>query len=323
MRVGRALLAIVLTGLAVEFALIPFALFHFHRAGLYGVGANIIAIPLTTFVIMPLEAGALFLDAVGIGQPLWWLTGKAIGGLLGLAHWVASAPGAVALMPSMPAWAFALMVAGGLWLCLWTSRIRMLGIAPVAVGAIAAWASPTPSLLITGDGRHLVVLSSDGTPLLLRERAGDYVRQLFAEASGFAGDPANLGEEPSSLCSHDSCTTVIRKGNMEWHLFATRSATLIDRTVTTNACDQADIVVSERRLPRGCTPRWLKLDREALGNSGGVSIYLGQHPRIETVAAEIAHHPWAQPPPEPSARSTRRVRFRPDRRSENAARRGS
>ena len=85
-RIGRSLAAIVLTGLAVEFALIPFALFHFHRAGLYGVAGNVIAIPLTTFVIMPLEAGALLLDSVGLGQPLWWLTGKAIGVLLGLAH---------------------------------------------------------------------------------------------------------------------------------------------------------------------------------------------------------------------------------------------
>src|SRR5207253_7169715 len=61
MRAGRAIVALLLTGLSVEVALIPLALFHFHRAGLYGVGANIVAIPLTTFVIMPLEAGALFL----------------------------------------------------------------------------------------------------------------------------------------------------------------------------------------------------------------------------------------------------------------------
>ena len=46
---------------AVEFALVPFALYHFHKAGLYGVAANLIAIPLTTFVVMPLEAGALLL----------------------------------------------------------------------------------------------------------------------------------------------------------------------------------------------------------------------------------------------------------------------
>ena len=58
----------LLTGLVVEIALIPFALYHFHRAGLYGVAANMVAIPLTTFVIMPLEAGALLLDIGRAGR---------------------------------------------------------------------------------------------------------------------------------------------------------------------------------------------------------------------------------------------------------------
>jgi len=95
-RGARALVAMVGTGLAVELALMPFALFHFHRAGLYGVGANIIAIPLTTFVIMPLEAGALVFDLFGWGRPLWFLCGFAIDLLLGLARNVSTARGAVA-----------------------------------------------------------------------------------------------------------------------------------------------------------------------------------------------------------------------------------
>src|SRR5204862_2811698 len=115
-RTARSLLGIIATGLAVEIALMPLALYHFHRSGLYGVGANIVAIPLTTFVIMPLEAGALLFDVAGWGQPLWFLCGAAIDGLLRLAHAVATAKGAVALMPSMPAWAFGLMIAGGVWL---------------------------------------------------------------------------------------------------------------------------------------------------------------------------------------------------------------
>jgi competence protein ComEC len=296
-RLGRAVAAIVVTGLAVEFALIPFALFHFHRAGLYGVGANIIAIPLTTFVIMPLEAAALLLDTIGAGQPLWWLTGWAIHALLSLAHAVAATPGAVALMPAMPRWAFGLMVIGGLWLCLWTSRVRLFGLVPVAVGAAVALASPTPDLLITGDGRHLVVLSDDGTPLLLRDRAGDYMRDLFAEASGFEGDPGNLGEPPFSACSRDSCVAAIRKGGMEWRVLATRSATTIRWTEFTTACSAADIVVSDRRLPRSCVPRWLKLDRPTLEKSGGVAIYLGPHPHLATVAERLGAHPWVQTRP--------------------------
>jgi len=295
-RIGRSLAAIVLTGLAVEFALIPFALFHFHRAGLYGVAGNVIAIPLTTFVIMPLEAGALLLDSVGLGQPLWWLTGKAIGVLLGLAHAIAGAPGAVALMPSMPPWAFGAMVAGGLWLCLWAGRVRLFALAPIAIGGAVALASPTPDILVTGDGRHLVVLSGDGTPMLLRERAGDYMRDLFAEASGYDGDPDELAAAPFSQCSHDSCVAAIRKGKVEWRLLATRSPVRMTWTDITASCSEADIVVSERRLPRGCNPRWLKLDRMTLGRSGGVAIYLGDKPHVATVAERVGEHPWGVAP---------------------------
>jgi competence protein ComEC len=310
-RIARSALATIATGLAVEAALAPLALYHFHRSGLYGVGANIIAIPLTTFVIMPLEAGALFLDAAGWGRPLWFLCGLAIDGLLKLAHIVASAKGAVAMLPSMPVWAFAFMVVGGIWLCLWTRRWRMLGLAPFAIGALGAIFSASPDLLVTGDGRHLAVVSSDGTPLILRDRAGDYVRSLLAEASGFDGDPGDLGSRPFSDCSKDACVALIDKGATHWRLLATRSAYQIDWNMLTDACAQADIVVSDRRLPRGCDPRWLKLDPQALSRTGGVAIYLGGEPRVVSVADRVGRHPWAETAVRPESRP--RARFRRDR----------
>lgn len=310
-RTARSLLGIVLTGLVVEVALAPMALFHFHRTGLYGVFANIVAIPLTTFVIMPSEAAALALDPLGVGQPFWWICGKAIEGLLWLAHRIASASGAVALMPSMPAWAFGLMVAGGIWLCLWHSRVRLLGLLPIVAGSVAAAVAPSPDLLITGDGMHLAVVDH-GTPLILRERTGDYMRGLMAEASGFDGDPEDLGSRPYSACSDDSCVAVLRKGSEEWRLLATRSAYRIDWNIMTKACANADIVVSNRRLPRGCTPRWLKLDAMALRRTGGLAIYLGRRPRVDSVADRVGGHPWAQFS-DPSSRSTPQARFRTGR----------
>ncbi|MEO5640536.1 MAG: ComEC/Rec2 family competence protein, partial [Sphingomicrobium sp.] len=85
-RLARNLGSLMLTGLAVEFALMPFALYHFHRAGFYGVIANLVAIPLTTFVSMPLEAAALALDPLGLGQPMWVATGWSLDLLLWVAH---------------------------------------------------------------------------------------------------------------------------------------------------------------------------------------------------------------------------------------------
>lgn len=94
-------------------------------------------------------------------------------------------------------------------------------------------------------------------------------------------------------------------------LLATRSGYRIDWATLTRACAEADIVVSDRRLPRGCTPHWLKLDPQMLSSTGGVAIYLGAEPRIDSVAERVGAHPWAETGVMPSSRP--RARFRRDR----------
>ncbi len=154
-RLLRELAALLLTGLVVEAALAPIAIFQFHRAGLYGAGANIVAIPLTTFVIMPEEALALLFDCVGLGAPFWWRAGHALGLLLWIAHHVGSLPGAVTFVPKMSRLAFALIMAGGLWLALWRTRARLLGLLPIVAELAMTLATHPADIFITCDGGHL------------------------------------------------------------------------------------------------------------------------------------------------------------------------
>jgi len=292
-RAGRALLALILTGLVVEIALIPIALFHFHKAGLYGALANVVAIPLTTFVIMPLEALALLFDLAGSGAPFWWLTGRALALLLWLAHRAGEAPGAVALLPAMAPAAFGLICAGGLWVALWRTRLRRLGLVPVALGGLWALAAPAPDLLVTGDGRHLVLRTGAGELALLRPRAGDYVRDTLAEASGAEPDYLELASLPTAACSPDLCAADIDRDGRRWRLLATRTRDRIRREELVRACAEADIVVADRRLPRACLPHWLKADAAFLRRTGGLAITLGESPRVATVAERQGRHPWA------------------------------
>src|SRR5690606_35405743 len=211
-RLARGLVGLLLTGLAVEIALAPIALFHFHRTGLYGAVANMVAIPLTTFVIMPLEALALTFDAIGLGAPFWRLTSRSLALLLWLAHATAAAPGSVALLPAIPRAAYGLIVLGGLWICLWRTRWRRWGLAPVAIGAAWALATPAPDILVTGDGRHLVLRDEAGRLALLRPRAGDYVRDLLAELSGAEPDYYDLATLPRAACRGDLCVADLGRG---------------------------------------------------------------------------------------------------------------
>ena len=294
-KIMRELGSLLLTGLVVEIALMPISVYHFHRAGLYGSAANIVAIPLTTFVTMPLEALALLLDLGGAGGPAWWLTGKSLTFLLWLAQVVARAPGSVTALPSMPDAAFGLMVAGGLWIALWRTRWRRLGAVPLAIGAVWAWATPAPDLLVTGDARHLAVRMPDGNMALLRDRAGDYTRAMLAESGGVEGELALLPDQASARCSDDLCLAEVARGGRRWRVLATRSGYPVPAAELIAACGQADIVVSERWLPRGCSPRWLRLDKPVVAKTGGVAVTLGAGPRVVTVRRPGDQHPWRVP----------------------------
>jgi len=164
---------------------------------------------------------------------------------------------------------------------------------PIAAGVLVALAAPTPDLLVTGDGRHVALVQSGAAPLMLRERSGDFTRKIVAENAGFDGEPGWIEGDPRAQCTPDACRFEIVRDGRAWRVLAFRSAYFADWRPTIAACADADIVIAERRLPRACTPRWLKLDRTMLEQWGGMAITLGNNPIVETVADREGLHPWA------------------------------
>ncbi len=308
-RLLRGPVLLLATGVVIEMALMPIGLFHFHRAGVYGALANVIAIPLTTFVIMPLVGLALMLDLVGGGAPVWWFAGKSLEALLALAHLVASQPGAAAMLPASAPSAFVIFIGGMLWLALWTGPVRYWGALPAAVAVAGMVLAPVPDILVTGDGRHVGLLAlreaatagatttaarrvhgmvargaQDDTArpelIVLRNGRSEYVSENLRESAGIAGEVRAMDEWSGARCSEDFCSAVlVRKdgaGRQRYlALLLSRSANYVDDLALAAACEKSDIVISDRRLPASCRPRLLKADRAFLARSGGLAISLG------------------------------------------------
>ncbi len=292
-RTGRSLVSLVITGVAIELLLAPIALFHFHRTGLYGALANVVAIPLTTFFIMPAQAAALMLDIAGLGRPFWWLAGQGISAILAIAHMVSGLPGAVSMLPAMPVWAYVAMIAGALMIGLLQSRARLVGLLPFAAGFVAMLLAPRPDLLITGDGKHLAVVEADGNVALLRAKAGDYIRDMLLENAGTTAEPKALEQWPGAECSADICVIEIKRGGQSWRVLATRTPYPVPTMEMAAACKRVDIVISERWLPSSCRPRWIKADRNMLEQSGGLAFYLTDQ-KLVSVNESNAHTPWVK-----------------------------
>jgi len=200
-------------------------------------------------------------------------------------------------------------VVGGLSLAQWRGRVRLAGLAPVAAASLIAANTPIPDLLVTGDGRQvgITVPGPDGTArqLTLRDSRSSYTRDNIMEFAGVGAEPVPLADWRGERCSSAFCTVTLKRGGRALALLLGRGRDQVEERALAAACAEADIVVSERFLPRSCRPRWLKADRRYLERSGGFAIDLTRG-RIVTVAEGQGAHGWWRAP-EPC------VGFRPPR----------
>jgi competence protein ComEC len=127
-----------LTTLVASTAIAPFAVFHFHRMTEYGLIANLLAAPIVSLLIMPMALLALV--AMPFGLEVWPLKamGLGIAIVVGIGNWVSGWPGAVTVLPQISGTALVLIVLGLLWLCLWQTQARALGLVIAALGVALA-----------------------------------------------------------------------------------------------------------------------------------------------------------------------------------------
>lgn len=281
-RLGRYVLLLLATGLAVELVITPIVLSHFGRSGLYGILANTLAIPLTSIVIMPLLGLFLLASLVGLGWAVAPLLAWSIDGLNGIALAVSAWPGATVATPMVPLHAYAWGVVGALILGLFVGRLRWLGLPPLVAGILLAFVWPRPDLLIAPDGRQ-VAIAVDGGLYTLRGHRGGFVVRNWAEAtvSPLAGRIHDLG---TARCASTLCQVPVGVQKPLW-LLAGDSPPVA-------ACAAADIVVAPAALPEACAPRWLKIDPVMLVKSGAVAIHADSR-RFDSVARHAGDHPWS------------------------------
>lgn len=174
---------------------------------------------------------------------------------------------------------------------MWNGGLRWWGLVPALAGSVLVAVQRPPDVLISGDGRHVAVTGSDGTLVVLREGRSDYARSNLLEIAGRDGDVRPMEQWPGAQCNRDFCSLVVARDGVRTSLLISRGRDLVDWQELIYACAQSDIVIADRRMPRGCRPRWIKADRTVLSQTGGMAIDL-QRSKVETVAQNQGYHGW-------------------------------
>ncbi len=197
--VGAWLAVSVGVSFVAGMATAPFAMQHFNRVAMWGLPANLLTAPLSSFVIMPFLAIGAVLAPLGLGGLFLTVAGWGIEMMTVLAVWFGTAPGADALVPSAPDAALPVAFIGIMMLCLWNGRLRWVGL-PLSL-AVLLWPRPAaPDVWIDAEGATAAVrLERKG--VLLRPEARRFGAEFWMRRRGLA---EQVGDD-MYICSRYTC----------------------------------------------------------------------------------------------------------------------
>lgn len=278
---------IILTTLIASASVAPLAAYYFHKSQQYAVLANLIAIPICNIVVMPAALATLIVMPFGLEVWPLWLMGAGIDAMTWIAYAVARLPGAVGRIPAIPTVAFGLMITGGIWLCLFRTRLRLAGLALIAAGLGVAPLRDKPDVLIGRDGNLVAVRTAAGTLSSMPAKGGMFELTRWLEHEADARPAREVAAADAFRCDSTGCTTTVRGKVLA---VSTHPAAVADD------CVRAHILVLTFPQPSACTMvRGPVIDFFAARAAGTIALFIdGDRVRMSTVAQARGDRPWAR-----------------------------
>jgi competence protein ComEC len=273
--VAAHVVALAFTSLLAGGASMPYAAYQFQQIEPYWIPANLVAVPLTAFWILPLGMAALALMPLHLAAlalvPMGW--GIAI--IVWITTRIAAWPAAMLRIAPIPDAAILLVTAGLIWLCIWRSAARYAGLPLLLAGALVYAAIRPPDVLVSADARLIALRDGAGILLVRQPKATSYTLAQWAPVWGGAAPVL-------AHCTAASC----RVGPV-----------LLAMTPPVGGCGDAALVVSPQPL-RGACAGMKVIDRFSVWREGAMAAWVGPHGvRLRSDRAVQGERPWVPPYP--------------------------
>lgn len=280
------------TIIASAFTTLP-AAFHFNRFAAWALPANLLAMPVVTFLVMPTAVASVCLMPFGLE---YWPVQFMAWGLetvQSIAVMVSSWPGATKVAGAMaPQLAFL----SGMALCflaLWRGSLRWIGGGLAVVAGFAAIAlGPRPDILIERTAATMAARMQHGDLVPVYARRGRFAVERWLLADGDGSDLAQAAKRSGWACADDVCRGRVKGKSMLW---------LGRKAKPPKDCRTVDIVVSANPLRRSCgypTSQQLHIDRFDVWRNGAHAIRITAEGRLDVTTARGAAgaRAWAYAP---------------------------
>jgi competence protein ComEC len=284
------LIGILLTSIIAGVMTGFFGLYHFQQFAVYGVLSNMLAVPLTGFVIMP--AAIVTLLVMPFGLAAWPIKAMEWGTvwMLAIAHWAASLDDAVIHVSQWPYVTFVFFTGGMVLFLLWKGwRGKGVAVALMVAGLCFVPFAVQPDVYVADSGKLVAVRAEDGDLYFSSGRKDKFAAENWQRMNGREGEKPKTFKDKAApvACDEEGCRIV--SGDKNISILHSRAAYFEDR-------EWADVIVADIPLPEE------KADsgKTVIGlfdalDDGAHTVYLrSDEVRVRSVGDEVGERPWSR-----------------------------
>ena len=267
-RLRNGFVSLSVTSLVAGFATGLFAIMHFQRWAKYGLMGNLAAMPVFTFLVMPMALVTFLSLPFGLERYPLWVMGLGLDQVLWVASRIESLPNAMLAIKKPPAFFISAYAVCFLLICLGRMGLKAVG-GVVAIGLAFMWAAhPTPIVRVSDQGR-VTWLSDEGAYFTLNKRADRFGREQFLRGNGEPNEDV-LSAQTLDHCDSQGCLLKLQ---------GQRLAIIETPDLLPEACEAASLIILQKRSA-GPRAKFLCkaeiIDPRALGKTGAVDLYVTQ-----------------------------------------------
>lgn len=177
----------LLTSFVASLATMPFVFYHFQQIVNYSILGNMLAMPVSGFLIMPMVILSFVLMPFGLESYSLEVMSFGVDLLLEIARFVEQLPYAMISAHMVSPWFLYLIVIGSLTIILFQGAWRFVGVVAILCGIGVGFIDVRPVVLVSQDGQ-LVLIRDGDHGFISSNRSGRFLREAWQKQLGLTGD---------------------------------------------------------------------------------------------------------------------------------------
>ncbi len=199
---GLYVAGVCATTVVATIATAPFGLYHFQTLPVYGLIANVVAVPVLSFIVMPAAVLTFAFSIINLEFIPLNIMSKGVEFILWVAKEVAGFPNSVFHISAMGvASLFGLIFAVVIVFAV-KNIYKLWSLAFMAGAIFLAFLYPKPDILLSSNGKLLGVYN-EGSFVVSDKRSERFTRELWSQALNIRGD--DIAKFPKTGCYKNIC----------------------------------------------------------------------------------------------------------------------